>query len=41
MDIATADARVVYSEEDIVGGLEGGFGLFGEGYVEGLVQDEG
>jgi hypothetical protein len=39
--IATANSGVVDCDEDIVGGLDGRFGLFFEFNVEGLVEDEG
>ena len=43
VDVAAADAGVVYGEEDIVGGggREDGFGLLFEGYFVGGVKDEG
>jgi hypothetical protein len=39
--IAAADAGVIYGDEDVVWGLEGGFGLLFEGDIEGFVEDEG
>jgi hypothetical protein len=39
--ITTTDSSIVYSNEDIVGGLDGRFWFFFEFYVEGFVEDEG
>jgi len=39
--VAAANARVVYCDEDIMGGLDCGVGLFFEGDVVGFVEDEG
>ncbi len=41
MDVATADARIVYGNEYIVGRLEGGFWSFFEGDGVGFGEDEG
>ena len=41
MHVTAAYAGVVYGEEDIVGGLEGWFGLFFEDYIVGFVEDKG
>jgi hypothetical protein len=41
VDIAAADASVVYGYEDIVGRLESGNWFFGERYVVGFVENEG
>lgn len=40
VDIAAADAGVVYGYEDIVGRLNGGFGLLLELDIKGFVEDE-
>jgi hypothetical protein len=39
--ITAANAGVVYGEEDIVRGLQGGFGFLFEGDGEGFVENEG
>lgn len=39
--VGAADARVVYGDEDIVGGAELGLGALSEGDIVGLVEDEG
>lgn len=41
VDIAAADAGVVYCDEDVVGGLDRGFWALFVGDVEGFVEDEG
>lgn len=41
MDIGAADTGVVYGDEDVVLGLEGWFGDFGEGDIVDLVEEKG